>query len=233
MKWDELASLPLFIGMSHEELEGIMTQLRIDFKKYDAGKIIVRRGDPCGKLIIVNSGDILCQAKADDGTYSMEETLTAPVMLQTNGIFGRFQTYTHTIKAINPVSTLTFEKGEIQKLLASSLIFRLNLAGMLSTMLQKWEQHLWEQQYIPQGSTDDDKDDDKEVDALQHRIKTFLRQRCLTPAGRKTFFIKMSTLGSILGFRRQQISMALNGMQEQGLVKLSRGKITVEQMQKI
>lgn len=229
MKWDELASLPLFIGMSHEELEGIMTQLRIDFKKYDAGKIIVKRGDPCGKLIIVNSGDILCQAKADDGTYSMEETLTAPVMLQTNGIFGRFQTYTHTIKAVNPVSTLTFEKGEIQKLLASSLIFRLNLAGMLSTKLQKWEQQLWEQQYIPQGSTDDD----KEVDALQHRIKTFLRQRCLTPAGTKTFFIKMSTLGSILGFRRQQISMALNGMQEQGLVKLSRGKITVEQMQKI
>ena len=214
MKWDELASLPLFIGMSHEELEGIMTQLRIDFKKYDAGKIIVKRGDSCGKLIIVNSGDILCQAKADDGTYSMEETLTAPA---------------HTIKAINPVSTLTFEKGEIQKLLTSSLIFRLNLAGMLSTKLQKWEQKLWEQQYIPQGSTEDE----KEVDALQHRIKTFLRQRCLTPAGRKTFFIKMSTLGSILGFRRQQISMALNGMQEQGLVKLSRGKITVEQMQKI
>ena len=74
MKWDELATLPLFIGMSREELEGIMTQLRIDFKKYDAGKVIVRRGDPCGKLVIVNQGDILCQARSDDGAFSMEET---------------------------------------------------------------------------------------------------------------------------------------------------------------
>jgi CRP/FNR family cyclic AMP-dependent transcriptional regulator len=88
---------------------------------------------------------------------------------------------------------------------------------------------LWEQQYVPHGSTDDEKD----VDALQHRIKEFLRQRCLTPVGTKTFFIKMTTLGAILGKRRQEISIALNGMQDQGLVKLSRGKITVEQMQSI
>jgi CRP-like cAMP-binding protein len=140
MKWDTLASLPLFMGMSQEELGGIMTQFRIDFKKYDAGKTIVKRGDPCGKLVIVNSGDILCQARSDDGAYSMEEVLSAPVMMQTDGIFGRFQVYTHTVKAVTPVSTLTFEKEEIQKLLASSLIFRLNLAGILSTKLQKSEQ---------------------------------------------------------------------------------------------
>jgi len=229
MKWDTLASLPLFMGMSQEELGGIMTQFRIDFKKFEAGKTIVKRGDPCGKLVIVGSGDILCQARSDDGAYSMEEVLSAPVMMQTNGIFGRFQVYTHTVKAVTPVSTLTFEKEEIQKLLASSLIFRLNLAGILSTKLQKSEQRLWEQQYVPHGSTDDEKD----VDALQHRIKEFLRQRCLTPVGPKTFFIKMTILGSILGKRRQEISIALNGMQEQGLVKLSRGKIVVPQMQRI
>lgn len=229
MKWDTLASLPLFMGMSQEELGGIMTQFRIDFKKFEAGKTIVKRGDPCGKLVIVGSGDILCQARSDDGAYSMEEVLSAPVMMQTNGIFGRFQVYTHTVKAVTPVSTLTFEKEEIQKLLASSLIFRLNLAGILSTKLQKSEQRLWEQQYIPHGFTNDDKD----LDALQHRIKEFLRQRCLTPVGTKTFFIKMSTLGTILGKRRQEISIALNGMQEQGLVKLSRGKIVVPQMQRI
>lgn len=206
-----------------------MTQFRIDFKKFEAGKTIVKRGDPCGKLVIVGSGDILCQARSDDGAYSMEEVLSAPVMMQTNGIFGRFQVYTHTVKAVTPVSTLTFEKEEIQKLLASSLIFRLNLAGILSTKLQKSEQRLWEQQYIPHGFTNDDKD----LDALQHRIKEFLRQRCLTPVGTKTFFIKMSTLGTILGKRRQEISIALNGMQEQGLVKLSRGKIVVPQMQRI
>lgn len=229
MKWDALASLPLFMGMSQEELGAIMAQSRIDFKKYEAGKTIVKRGDPCGKLIIVNSGDILCQTRSDDGAYGMEEVLSAPVMMQINGIFGRFQVYTHTVKALTPVSTLTFEKEEIQKLLASSLIFRLNLATILSTKLQKREQKLWEQQYIPQGSTDAE----KALDTLQHRIKEFLRQRCLTPIGTKTFFIKMTTLGTVLGKRRQEISIALNGMQAQGLVKLSRGKITVEQMQKI
>ena len=173
MKWDTLASLPLFMGMSQEELGGIMTQFRIDFKKFDAGKTIVKRGNPCGKLVIVNSGDILCQTRSDDGAYSMEEVLSAPVMMQTEGIFGRFQVYTHTVKAVTPVSTLTFEKNEVQKLLASSLIFRLNLAGILSTKLQKREQILWEQQYIPQGSTDNEKD----IDTLQHRIKQFLRQQ--------------------------------------------------------
>lgn len=229
MKWDLLASLPLFIGMSQTELENILTHTRIDFQKVKTGEVFVKRGDKCGRLLIVTQGTILCQARSDDGAYSIEETLAAPIILQADGIFGRFQRYTHTIKAVTAVNAIIIEKEEIQKMLADSLIFRLNLAGFLSTRLQKREQDLWEQLFVPHGQTQAEKGNS----ALLHRIKTFLQQRCLSPIGHKVVHIKMTTLGNILGQRRQNISRILNQMQEEGLVRLSRSRIDIPDLQRL
>ena len=88
MRWDTLASLPLFMGMSQKELESIMTQTRIDFNKVEAGTVIAKRNQPCGKLTIAISGELLFQTYSDDNAYKIEENVSAPIILQSLGIFG-------------------------------------------------------------------------------------------------------------------------------------------------
>lgn len=227
MKWDVLASLPLFMGMSQKELEQIMTQTRIDFKKVKEGTVIAKRNQHCGKLIIAIMGQFLCQTCSEDNSYKVEETITAPIILQSNGIFGKFQQFTHTITALTQANTISFDKVEVHKLICSSLIFRINLFGMLSTRLQKTERQLWERTCHPKGDTVREQN----LDLLTQHLKTFFCQRCITPAGRKVFYIKQATLANILGQNRQQISAALRKLEKDRLVSNSRGKIEIHQLQ--
>lgn len=229
MRWDSLASLPLFMGMSQKELESIMTQTRIDFNKVDAGTVIAKRNEPCGKLTIAISGELCCLTCSDDSSYKIEENVSAPIILHSAGMFGKYQVFTKTITAITPTNTITFEKDELHKLLDKSLIFRINLIRILATQLQKREQQLWEQQYHPKGETIAEQNND----LLVHNIKQFIKHRCVTPAGRKVFHINMSTLGALLGQNRQQISKALNTMKQEGLLSYSRGKIVIPQLQSL
>lgn len=227
MKWDTLASLPLFVGMSRKELESIMTQTRIDFNKLEAGTVIARRNQPCGKLIIAISGELLCETCSDDNAYKIEENISAPMILQSAGIFGKYQVFTKTIKAVTQTNTITFEKDELHNLLDKSLIFRINLIGLLATQLQKREQQLWERQYHPMGDTLAD----LRNDLLVYRIKQFIKHRCVTPAGQKVLYVSMETLGGLLGHNRQQISKALCSLEQEGHLTCSRGKIVIPQLQ--
>lgn len=229
MRWDSLASLPLFIGMSRKELESIMTQSRIDFNQVEAGTVLAKRNQPCGKLTIAISGELLCQTCSDDNAYKIEENVSAPIILQSLGIFGKYQVFTKTIKALTQTSTITFEKDELHRLLDTSLIFRINLIRILATQLQKREQQLWGQQYHPKGKTLSE----LRNDLLVHHIKQFIKCRCVTPAGRKVFYISMATLGDMLGQNRQQISKALKTLRQEGLLTCSRGKIVIPQLQNL
>ncbi len=215
--------------MSQKELEGIMTQTRIDFNKVEAGTVIAKRNQPCGKLTIAISGELLCQTCSDDNAYKVEENVSAPIILQSLGIFGKYQVFTKTIKAITQTNTITFEKDELHKLLDSSLIFRINLIRILSTQLQKRDQQLWEQQYHPKGKTVSERHNDM----LVYHIKQFIKRRCITPAGQKVFYISMATLGDMLGQNRQQISKAINCLKQEGLLTSSRGKIVIPQLQNL
>ncbi len=215
--------------MSQKELESIMTKTRIDFNKVEAGTVIVRRNQPCGKLTIAISGELLCQSCSDDNAYKVEENISAPIILQSLGIFGKYQVFTKTIKAITQTNTITFEKDELHRLLDTSLIFRINLIRILSTRLQKQEQQIWEQQYHPKGKTLSEQHNDM----LVYHLKQFIKRRCVTPAGQKVLYISMNTLGDILGQNRQQISRALNSLNREGLLIRSRGKIVIPQLQNL
>lgn len=211
MLYDKLLRLPLFTGMSYDELQRIMSKTKIDFGKVAEGNIVVRRGEKCSRLLIIIDGEVESTAEADDGSYTMTETLHAPVIIQQQSIFGRFQEFTRTITAITKVNTITLDKAEIQTLISKSFVFRLNMLGTFSTYIQKKEQELWR----PTPSS------------LEDRIISFFRLHCLTPTGHKVFKIKMKTLADILNDSRINISRALNSMQKRGIINLSRGKIDI------
>lgn len=212
---DLLSVTPLFTGMSVDELRRVVGKAKIDFIKVDPGHVVVRQGDKCGQMLMLIGGSLECHTSTDDRRYAVCETMAAPAVLQLDGMFGLFQQFTHTFTAQTAASLISIDKKEILKLVSTSIVFRLNLVNSLSTALQRKQHDDWRQ----------------EPADLAGRIALFLRRRCLTPSGPKTFHIKMETLAAELNDSRLDVSRALNVMQRRGLLRLCRARIEVPAMQ--
>ena len=215
--YDQLLQFPLFQGMSHDDLEIVAGHIRFGFTKVSAGKRIVSAGDPCQQLLFVISGTVRVEQYADDGSFSVQEHMGAPYVIQQEAIFGYYQRYTRNVVAQSDVSLFTIDKEEVLQLLEDFLVFRLNMVNHCATQTQKLSQQLW--RGAPQS--------------LRERVIRFLIAHCSYPAGSKTFFILMERLAQELNDSRLNVSRVLNQLQYEGLIELHRGRIIIPQLERL
>lgn len=214
---DQLLQFPLFLGMSRDDLNIVAGHTRLDFRKQPSQTVLIENGDPATALCFLLTGEVSVTSRADDGSYVLEEQLSAPVMLQPEVSFGYNQRYTHTFKTLTPVSLLTIDRAEVDKLSTEFLIFRINLLNLLATKVQKMQHRPWR----------------RHPETLSQRIIRFVADRCIHPAGHKTLYILMKHLADELGDSRLDVSRALNALQREGLVSLHRGRIVIPQMERL
>lgn len=215
--YDKLLELPLFQGLSKENLAVIVSQTKLGFIKLRSGQEIVRAGEPCEALYILMSGMMEVETKSDDYGYTFLEELTAPQTIQIESIFGLKPRYTRTYRAKGVCNLISLDKSELIKLLDSFLIFRINFLNALSTQAQKCSRLPWK--HCPED--------------LKGHIMQFFASHCLYPAGKKTVIIKMARLADELNGRRLDISKILNEMQNNGLLLLYRGRIVIPALEKL
>ena len=215
--FDQLLQFPLFLGMSRDDLGLIAAHTKLDFQKETARTVILGEGTVCTYLCFLLSGTVSVETRSDDGTYSLTEQLTAPVMLQPEVLFGYGQRYTHKFQALTSVALLRLERSEVVRLSEEFLIFRINLLNLLATKTQKLLHQPWR----------------RRPESLEERIVRFIAHRCVHPAGPKTLRILMTQLADEIGDSRLDVSRALNHLQRDGLLTLHRGRIEVPQMERL
>ena len=213
--YDQLLKFALFQGLSRDNLAQVAGQTKFGFLKVAAGQVVVSEDDACTKLYFMLSGLLRADTRSDDRSYSVVELLQAPFILQPEAIFGYNQRYTHTFSAQADCGFITIGKDEVMRLSEEFLVFRLNLLNLYATQSQKLLRQPWRHR----------------PDTLADRIVRFLSQRCVYPAGPKTFYILMTQLADELGDSRLDISRALNQLQRDGLLHLHRGRIEVPHME--
>lgn len=209
--FQRLHHLPLFLGMSNDELELIMTKTKLLFKKEKTDSVIARAGDTCGMLCFLTTGEVSVTTYSDDFDYNITEFLHSPLLLQPECAFGVNQRFTHTYKAITTCNLIIIQKEEVMRLVDYSLIFRINLMNLVSTALQKSNQRLWRK--LPKN--------------LYERVIRFMTDRMVYPAGRKIINIKMERLAKECNDTRINISNVLHQLQDEKLVKLGRQRIEI------
>ena len=121
------------------------------------------------------------------------------------------------IHLLTDSSFITVGKDEVLRLSNRFLVFHLNLLNLYATQTQKLQRQPWHR--FPA--------------TLSERIVRFLSQRCLYPAGPKTFYILMTRIAAEVGDSRLDVSRALNQLQADGLLHLHRGRIEVPQMERL
>ena len=209
--YDQLLQFPLFQGMSHADLMHIVAHTKFDFTKHPHGRRFLREGDPCTQLYFLISGTLRTETTADDGGYRVVEQLSAPYIVQPEALFGLGQRYTATIYAHTDVSLFAIGKNDLMNMVTQLLVFRLNLLNIYATQTQRRLHGPWRRP--PQ--------------ILRQRIVRFIADHCRYPAGPKELYILMNRLAYELNDSRLDISRALNSLQADGLLTLSRGCIHV------
>lgn len=215
--FDKLLQFPLFQGMSRDDLEIVAGHIRFGFLKLNASKTVMKSGDNCHQLYFLINGSLKVCSFADDYGYHVEEQISAPYIIQLESVFGYNQRYTRDFIAQTDVNFLTLDKEEVVRLTEDFLVFRLNMINHFATQTQKQMRQVWYR--APQS--------------LEDRVVRFLTQRCLYPAGHKTFNILMTRLAEEVNDSRLNVSRILNDMQHRGLIELSRGKIEVPQLERL
>ena len=213
--YDQLLQFPLFQGMSRDDLVQVAGHTRFDFQKYAAQKTIVGEGDACTHFYFLLSGTLGVETCSDNHSYRVVEQLSAPYMLQAETVFGYYQRYTHTYRALTPVNVMRLDRQEVMRLSEQFLVFRINLLNLFATQSQKCLRQVW--RHSPR--------------TLDERIVRFFVQHCIHPAGPKVFYILMTRLADELNDSRLDVSRALNRLQAKGMLSLHRGRIEIPQME--
>lgn len=212
---EKLLTLPLFQGMSQDDLSQIVGQTKFGFHQFAERKVVLAEGTPCEGFMFLLNGTLSVESIADDHGYRLVEELSKPTVLQPEHLFGLHQRYTRSFTAKTACHFLTLDKNEVIRLADEFIIFRLNMLNIISTVSQKQSRRPWH--VAPQ--------------TLPQRIARFIEERCLQPTGEKELYIKMPRLADELNDSRLDISRALNTMQADGLLQLSRGKIHISALE--
>lgn len=209
--YDKLLMIPLFTGMSKNELEQIVEKTKFLFRKVEKGNYVAREGDICARLVFQLDGCLLVETHSADHSFSVAEEQTGCHILQPECAFGLRQRFVHSYQALTACNLISIDKSETLRLASDSLIFRLNLINILSTSLQKESSKTWRQ--APRS--------------LEDRIVRFFVDHSIHPTGRKIFKLKMERLAEELNESRLNVSRCLNAMQRRGWLRLNRGLIDV------
>lgn len=214
---NRLLSLPLFLGMSHADLQQAVDELALTIQTCAKGRVIAAEGERCDRLIFLLEGEIEAEAKPYDNGYIIAERLTAPDVLQIERLFGLTQLYTRTFRTHSRCQLIYLDKADIMATAQRYVVFRLNLLNAICTQAQKNERRTWSSQ----------------PDNIRAKLLRFITDRCLRPAGHKEIKITMQRLAHELSESRLNVSRTLNTMAANDEISLTRSQITIPALERL
>ena len=214
---NQLLLVPLFQGMSKNEMKQLVGQTKFHFQRYAKGKTIRQESDVCDKLMFLLDGEMDVITFADDRTYSVEEHFSAPYMLQLEHFFGFTQRHTRTFVARTPCHFVSIGKNDILQLTDDFIILRLNLLNILANTAQKAQRLPWRHK----------------PDEVSRLIVKFFEDHCSRPSGAKTVRIKITRLAAELRVSKMLVSQELHCLQDEGLLRFARGTITIPSLERL
>lgn len=213
-----LVSLPLFLGLTREEALDMAGYAHFDFSRPAQGACIVAENQECKELIFAIQGGLRSVSTAADFSYTLEEYIPAPAVIQPECLFGRRPYYTRAVYADTPdVQLLTIRKDDVRDILFSSTVFRLNYLNNVCTSQQVKTQRLLH----PVTPT------------LRDRFVNFVRMHCEQMSGRKQILVGMNQLATHLVTTRLNVSRLLHQLENEGLIIMQRGAINIPDAAKL
>ena len=209
--YDKLLKLPLFQGLSRDDLTVILEKVKVEFRSYMPKEYIVQQNDTCSELIFILDGVVKAFTKDSIHKFTICEDICSETLIEPYSLFGIRPLYNASYQASSLTNVLVIKKAYILPLLCRYDIFNLNYFNLLSSRSQNLQYKLW----------------NTHIGSTWEKIVNFLVLRCTTATGAKEITITMEDLANLLNDTRINVSRALNKMKDSGYIQLSRKVIKI------
>ena len=215
--YQTLLSLPLFQGLSRDDVTRIIESTRLDFSTLRKGDVLCRQQQTCSNIYFVIDGDILSRTFDFNNQWALQEQVGKNSVIGLEVLYGRQRTYYATYTANSLTRILSIDKRTAGALFRFFEGMQIGAFNQLTTALATRERLLW----LPPAIS------------LRQRIVRFMLEHVKHPAGWKRFDISIATLGQYLGEDQRRISKALHDLQDDKLIYLSRRAIEIPAFEKL
>lgn len=215
--YDNLLLLPLFQGLSKNDITSIIEKVKLHFLQYKKGETFIRQGETCDKFSFLLKGKMIVQTQDKEHAYQMSEVFDEPCIIEPQSLFGLYTNYTATYRAQTTIHVLTIDKEFLFSELNKYEIFRLNYLNILCNRCQTANQKLW----------------NTHIGNLSEKFVNFISSRSQRLTGEKTLHVTMEDLANLINETRINLSRLLNDLQEKGLVQLKRKEIYIPTFEKL
>jgi CRP-like cAMP-binding protein len=206
--------LPLLQGLSAEDIWQLQDRgaLRLVSVEPEEGDVLMR-GGRCNTLTMLMSGTMLCITEHEN--YRLEEEIQAPAIIEEEAMWSISQAYNHSYRALTEGKLVVINRENVNQIMVRNEVFRFNLLTRMATRIERY--HLASREC--------------ECNNIGEKILKFFREISYTQSVPKHLSIKMTTLASIIGETRLNVSRALHQLERNGIISIGRGHITLLKMQ--
>jgi len=135
--YDLLLQLPIFQGLSYDQLTGIVEKIPFSFNRYAPGETIHAQGDLCDGVLFVLSGTVRQITPTFGERVKIVQDFAGPHTLSFYYLFGAETHSNSELVAVDQVGMMHVEKAFFLKMLQQNTLMLVNVMNMLSTHAQK------------------------------------------------------------------------------------------------
>ncbi len=215
--YETLNSITLFQGMNGIDLNLIFDRVQLKIECPEAGDIIARQGELCRQMIILLNGTLEAVTLSPNESYTFKERIVGPLVLEPDILYGIQRNWNSTYTASEECRLMLITKNDVSRLLSSLEIFRINYINAVCTLSAKRRRLAWR----------------SPAPSLRERIVQFVTSHTLQSSGPLEIGIRMRDLGDHLGATRSLVSSVLHLMQNDGVLTLTRGNISIPDIENL
>ena len=206
----QLLSMPLFQGLTMDELMKLLEQVRPDFLHFEDA-YIQRSGERHNRLLYILRGNVVRELSGPGGRFLFTEVLDESTFIEISSLFGRDTSLRASYRAVGEAVLLAFDKSYMFNVFGHFSIVQLNILNLYCA----YSQSLLERQSMPIG------------DEIHTLFCHFIRSLCENPRGEKQLKMTRNDLALQLGCNRRRMSELIVSWQKAGLVDLSYSHISI------
>lgn len=205
-----LLSLPLFQGLTMDQMMSILEKVRIDFVS-PKDEDFLHRGERQEKILFILKGDVVREMTDPSGRCVLQEHLYAPSLIEFSALFGRDVIAKASYRANGEVTLLSFDKHYMFDIFNHFKVVQMNMLNLLCARIQTLQDKLLQDR----GST---------IAASFLRMVNSLSE---SSVGEKQLIVTRVDLADMIGCSRRHMSEEIVKWEEQGLIQIAYGRIII------
>ena len=213
----QLMQLPLFQGVSTEQITALVEKLPFHFLKFKGGEQVFAAGDMCTHVKFIVSGKVRLETPFTHLRVMMKQTISTPHVLAAEYLFGRETVYPYTAIADGPCGILQLLKSDYIKMINSDKVFLFNILNYLSSGSQR--------NISTTVSTKDG--------SVAERLAVLMDSLVVTGATDISLQYKQKDLCSMLGTQRTTLISTLDKLQDLEILEYDSNAIRILDLRRL